>query len=288
MRGQIRLTGRLRSENHRPHQVRTVVSSISLLTSPCREPAARPAGSCRFLRRPVGADPFCGPAAGPGVDASRCSPPIRSPGCIGRSAEIIYVDDCSRDGSLAVLQELCTASEGTDLRTRIVKFRRNYGQTAAMSAGFELAEGTVVFPLDADGQARFRHTIRDLVGYFAYRLEQRSGPPGDDLITRLTAARVGQDKLSTAQLLSLCEQLMVAGRDLSTGLIANGLRALLSHPAMPCSARSGIPISAKPGVPGALSASTRTRTSYGPVTYSADSTPASSASGLATTSARMI
>jgi len=70
----------------------------------------------------------------------------------GRRAEIIYVDDCSRDGSLAVLTELCAASHDTNLRTRVLRFRRNYGQTAAMAAGFELAEGTVVFPLDADGQ----------------------------------------------------------------------------------------------------------------------------------------
>jgi dolichol-phosphate mannosyltransferase len=69
-----------------------------------------------------------------------------------RSAEIIYVDDCSRDRSLAVLQELCAAAEGTDIPTRVVAFRRNFGQTAAMSAGFELARGAVVFPLDADGQ----------------------------------------------------------------------------------------------------------------------------------------
>jgi len=70
----------------------------------------------------------------------------------GRAAEIIYVDDCSRDGSLAVLKELCAAAEGSELRTRVLAFRRNYGQTAAMAAGFEAAAGTVVMPLDADGQ----------------------------------------------------------------------------------------------------------------------------------------
>ena len=69
----------------------------------------------------------------------------------GRAAEIIYVNDCSRDGSLAVLQELC-AAEGTEFRTRVLVFRRNYGQTAAMAAGFHAAVGTVVLPLDADGQ----------------------------------------------------------------------------------------------------------------------------------------
>ncbi len=70
----------------------------------------------------------------------------------GRTAEIIYVDDCSRDGSLEMLQNLRRAAGENGIRTRVVQFRRNYGQTAAMAAGFELAQGTVVFPLDADGQ----------------------------------------------------------------------------------------------------------------------------------------
>jgi glycosyltransferase involved in cell wall biosynthesis len=70
----------------------------------------------------------------------------------GRSAEIIYVDDCSRDGSLEVLRTLACAAGNDGIRTRIIQFRRNFGQTAAMSAGFELTEGRIVFPLDADGQ----------------------------------------------------------------------------------------------------------------------------------------
>src|SRR3954447_8821836 len=48
---------------------------------------------------------------------------------LNRTAEIIYVDDGSRDGSLATLREL--AAE--DSRVRVVALRRNYGQTAAMA-----------------------------------------------------------------------------------------------------------------------------------------------------------
>jgi glycosyltransferase involved in cell wall biosynthesis len=71
---------------------------------------------------------------------------------MGKSAEIIYVDDFSRDGSRAVLERLLESSLLDPIRTRIVRFRRNYGQTAAMTAGFQLAEGRVIIPLDADGQ----------------------------------------------------------------------------------------------------------------------------------------
>jgi glycosyltransferase involved in cell wall biosynthesis len=69
---------------------------------------------------------------------------------IGLSSEIIYVDDCSRDRSLEVLKEI--SQRRGPFRTRVVKLRRNFGQTAAMAAGFELSEGDVIVPLDADGQ----------------------------------------------------------------------------------------------------------------------------------------
>jgi glycosyltransferase involved in cell wall biosynthesis len=62
--------------------------------------------------------------------------------------EVIYVDDCSTDGSLEALKAL----RGTGSRVRILKFRRNYGQTAAMAAGFDASEGAIVITLDGDLQ----------------------------------------------------------------------------------------------------------------------------------------
>jgi glycosyltransferase involved in cell wall biosynthesis len=67
---------------------------------------------------------------------------------LGRSAEVIYVDDGSTDGSLAVLRQLAEA----DPRVRVVALRRNYGQTAAMAAGIHAARGEVLIPMDADLQ----------------------------------------------------------------------------------------------------------------------------------------
>ena len=62
--------------------------------------------------------------------------------------EVIYVDDCSRDGSLRVMEDLWKADD----RVRIVKFRRNFGQTAALAAGFEETRGELVATLDGDLQ----------------------------------------------------------------------------------------------------------------------------------------
>src|SRR5437667_6105676 len=67
---------------------------------------------------------------------------------LGRSAEIVYVDDGSTDGSLKTLRELAHL----DSRVRVVALRRNYGQTAAMAAGIDAASGRVLIPMDADLQ----------------------------------------------------------------------------------------------------------------------------------------
>jgi glycosyltransferase involved in cell wall biosynthesis len=83
----------------------------------------------------------------------------------GRTAEIIYVDDFSRDRSRAVLNDLAQRAAGDPIRTRVVLLRRNYGQTSAMAAGFELAAGRVVFPLDADRQNNPADIVRLLEIY---------------------------------------------------------------------------------------------------------------------------
>jgi glycosyltransferase involved in cell wall biosynthesis len=65
-----------------------------------------------------------------------------------RNSEIIYVDDRSTDRSLARLLEL----HERDSRVCVVRFRRNYGQTAALAAGFDVAKGRVIVTLDGDLQ----------------------------------------------------------------------------------------------------------------------------------------
>lgn len=67
---------------------------------------------------------------------------------IGQKYEIIFVDDASVDRSYELLSNLVE----TDGRLKVVRLRRNFGQTAALSAGFDEAQGNVIVSMDGDLQ----------------------------------------------------------------------------------------------------------------------------------------
>jgi glycosyltransferase involved in cell wall biosynthesis len=67
---------------------------------------------------------------------------------LGQPFEIVLVDDGSTDGSAAALDAL----GARDPRVKVVHFRRNYGQTAAMMAGIHYASGDIIIPMDGDMQ----------------------------------------------------------------------------------------------------------------------------------------
>jgi glycosyltransferase involved in cell wall biosynthesis len=67
---------------------------------------------------------------------------------LGREYEIVYIDDGSTDGSFGLLADL----QARDARVTVVRFARNYGQTAALAAGFDRSTGAVIVTLDGDLQ----------------------------------------------------------------------------------------------------------------------------------------
>ena len=67
---------------------------------------------------------------------------------LGCDSEVVAVDDGSRDATFARLAEVRAGDE----RVRVVRFRRNFGQAAALAAGFEHARGEIVVTLDGDMQ----------------------------------------------------------------------------------------------------------------------------------------
>ncbi|NRB51411.1 MAG: glycosyltransferase family 2 protein [Saprospiraceae bacterium] len=67
---------------------------------------------------------------------------------LGYSYEIIMVDDGSKDSSWSVIEDLAKKNPNV----KGIKFRRNYGKSAALNTGFQAAEGDVVITMDADLQ----------------------------------------------------------------------------------------------------------------------------------------
>ncbi|UCC66258.1 MAG: glycosyltransferase family 2 protein [Deltaproteobacteria bacterium] len=67
---------------------------------------------------------------------------------MGGEYEVIFVDDGSGDGSGDVLRELAQGDE----RMKVIEFRKNFGQTAAIAAGVEHARGEIIVTMDGDGQ----------------------------------------------------------------------------------------------------------------------------------------
>ena len=104
-----------------------------------------------------------GEKAQPGIEISVVIPALNEEGNIpplyaalrevleamGREYEILFVDDGSNDGSFATLEGLHQADPG---HVRVIRFRRNFGKTAALSAAFKVAQGDVIVTLDADLQ----------------------------------------------------------------------------------------------------------------------------------------
>src|ERR1043166_7572556 len=67
---------------------------------------------------------------------------------IGEPYELVFVDDGSRDNSFRVLSEIFEH----DRRVNLIRLRRNFGQTAALKAGFDFARGAIIISMDGDLQ----------------------------------------------------------------------------------------------------------------------------------------
>lgn len=97
---------------------------------------------------------------------------------LGRESEIIFIDDGSKDKTFDRLSNLKRGDDGV----KIIRFTRNFGQTAAMSAGFDYAAGEIVITMDGDLQ----NDPRD-IPLLIERIEE-----GNDIVSGWRANR--QDK----------------------------------------------------------------------------------------------
>lgn len=111
-----------------------------------------------------------------------------------RGAEILFVDDGSRDRTFVFAESLAAG----DPRLRVVKFRRNYGQTPAMAAGIDLARGAYIVTMDGDLQ----NDPGD-IGQFIAKLDE-----GYDIVVGWRFER--QDKLVSRKIPSRIANWMIA------------------------------------------------------------------------------
>ena len=107
---------------------------------------------------------------------------------IGQPYELVLVDDGSQDRTPAILDEICES----DARVCVVRLRRNFGQAAALQAGFDLAQGDVIISMDGDLQ----HDPEDIPQFLrkmtegydivsGWRVERK-----DDWLTRRLPSRI--------------------------------------------------------------------------------------------------
>ncbi|HSQ04496.1 MAG TPA: glycosyltransferase [Burkholderiales bacterium] len=118
-------------------------------------------------------------------------------GRLGRSYEIWYVDDGSSDGSL----DLVRAFSDADGRVGVIELTRNFGQHAAVLAGFAAAQGEIVVTLDGDLQnppeeiprliAKIEEGYEVVGGWREYRHDPVYRRAASDLINQITSLTVG-------------------------------------------------------------------------------------------------
>jgi len=106
---------------------------------------------------------------------------------IGQSYEIIFVDDGSSDNSQAVIRSLQECSQAV----RLLSFRENRGQSAALAGGFQVATGSIIITLDADQQNDPRDIPRMLKEFGPYDMVNGWRRQRRDTLSKKVASRIG-------------------------------------------------------------------------------------------------
>ena len=113
---------------------------------------------------------------------------------IGLPCEVIFVDDGSKDGTFEALRSINTS----DPLCKVIRFRRNFGQTAALAAGFAHARGNVIVTLDGDLQ-----NDPDDIPMILAKIEE-----GYDVVSGWRVNR--KDKFLTRRLPSICANRLIS------------------------------------------------------------------------------
>ena len=145
-----------------------------------------------------------------------------------REIALELVDRFAREGKVELMDQFAVGLPLTVIadalgvpREDMDKFKRWSDDSVAPLGGMILAER----------QIECTRSIVEFQHYFAARLEERRSAPRDDLLTDLLNARLeGTKPLDTGEMLSILQQLLVAGNETTTNLIGSAMMLLLQHP----------------------------------------------------------
>lgn len=139
------------------------------------------------------------------------------------------ISKVERDGKMDLIEQFAYPLPATVISEMLGVPSEDQDRFRKWSDDIMAFVGVSILALPAIAEKCYQ-SLRELTEYFERIIQECRSTPRDDLISALVAAEEQGDRLSAEELVSMCSQLLVAGHETTTQLIANGILTLLRHP----------------------------------------------------------
>ena len=139
------------------------------------------------------------------------------------------IDKVKQDGQMDLIEQFAYPLPATVISEMLGVPSRGQDRFRRWSDDIMAFVGVSVLALPAIAEKCYQ-SLSELTAYFETIIQECRSNPREDLISALVAAEEQGDRLSAEELISMCSQLLVAGHETTTQLIANGILTLLRHP----------------------------------------------------------